>query len=93
MVHLVINPDEHKPNKVTIKEYITDSSGFISGNMRFDDCIGRNTTPPFTGVSDALTKWTATYNTGYWNLSVRGNDTGSLKPSPLTQLCTADTIR
>ena len=27
MVHLVLNPDEHQPHKLTIKEYITDPSG------------------------------------------------------------------
>lgn len=93
MVHLVINPDEHEPNKVMIKEYITDSSGVISGNMRFDDCLGRHTTPPFTGILNTRLKWRATYNTGYWSFSVRGNDIGGIEPSPLTQMCSADTVR
>lgn len=93
MVHLVLNPDEHQPHKLTIKEYITDPSGYISGNMRFDDCIGRNTTPPFTEALNSGLKWRATYNTGYWSFSVRGNDIGGLETSPLTQMCSANTVR
>lgn len=94
MAHFVILPDEYKPHKITIKEYITDASGSISGKMRFDECIGNNRTPPFTGVfSDAKTKWRATYNTGYWHLSVRGNDAGSMSVSPLTQICSSNMVK
>jgi hypothetical protein len=93
MVHLVLNPDEHKPASLITKEYITDSSGFIYGTMRFDDCIGRNTTQHFTGVLNNRLRWRATYNTGYWSLSVRGNDIGGTEPSPLTQMCSADTVQ
>lgn len=93
MAHFVILPDVYKPHKITIKEYITDASGFISGKMKFDECIGKNRTPPFTGVFDATTKWRVTYNTGYWHLSVRGNDAGSMNVSPLTQICSSNLIQ
>jgi hypothetical protein len=93
VVHFVLNRDEHDPYKVMTKEYVTDASGVVSGAMRFDECIGKYRTPPFTGLSDALTKWQATYNTGHWSFSVRGNDISDIKNSPLTQLCTSNMVQ
>lgn len=87
MVHFFINPDDSKPNRVIIKEYITGPSGFIFGDMRFDQCIGRSRTPPYTISPDVKTKWQTIYNTGYWGLSVRGNDFDGIEPSTLTQIC------
>ena len=93
VVHFIISADEDKPHKLVTKEYITDASGFIIDSMKFDECIGKNKTPPFVLDPKYKTEWKATYNTGYWQLAVRGNSPSDITPSTLTQLCSATPIR
>jgi hypothetical protein len=85
-VDFVINADDQNPaNKVTSQRVTT--TGGIVEYVSFPACSGRHVTTPFTGVYDFKTKWRATYNTGHWKVSVRGNPSTGISPVSITQIC------
>ncbi len=85
-VDFVINVDDQNPSN-TVKSQRVTVTGGIAEYVSFPDCSGRHVTPPFTGVFDFITKWRATYNTGHWHVSVRGNPATGSSPVPITQVC------
>lgn len=85
-VDFVIIVDDENPSSEVRSQRITITGGIVE-YVSFPDCSGRHVSPPFTGVFDFIRKWQATYNSGHWHVSVRGNPSTGSSPVPITQIC------
>lgn len=85
-VDFVINVDDENPATKVTSRRVTVTGGIVE-YVNFTDCNGRHVTTPFKGVFDFITMWQATYNTGHWHVSVRGNPATGSSPVPITQVC------
>jgi hypothetical protein len=84
-VDFIINTDEQNPSTSVKSQRVTTTGGIVQ-YVDFPRCTGRHMTAPFRG-NGSKTKWKATYNTGHWYVSVRGNSTTGISPVPITQIC------
>lgn len=85
-VDFVIRPDDQNLSNKVKSRRVTVTGGIVE-YVSFPACNGRHVTTPFTGVYDFKTKWRATYNTGHWQVSVRGNPSTGISPGSITQIC------
>ncbi|MCI8209618.1 hypothetical protein AUC61_08725 [Pseudomonas sp. S25] len=85
-VDFVIRADDQNLSNEVNSRRVTVTGGIVE-YVSFPACSGRHVTTPFTGVYDFKTKWRATYNTGHWQVSVRGNPFTGISPVSITQIC------
>lgn len=90
-VDFVINTDDQNPSNEVRSRRVTVTGGIVE-YVSFPACSGRHVTTPFTGVYDFIRKWQATYNTGHWHVSVRGNPSTGISPVPIAQICSMKII-
>ncbi|MFK7701158.1 hypothetical protein [Pseudomonas caspiana] len=90
-VEFVINTDDQDPSREVTSRRVTVTGGIVE-YVSFQGCSGRHVTTPFIGVYDFIRKWQATYNSGHWRVSVRGNSSTGISPVSITQICSMKII-
>ena len=91
-VDFVLADDEQNSSNEVTSRRVTVTGGIVE-YVSFPACSGRHVTTPFTGVYDLTTKWQATYNTGRWRVSIRGNPATDSSPVPITRICSMKLFR
>ncbi|WP_122666102.1 hypothetical protein [Pseudomonas viridiflava] len=90
-VDFFIRADDQNPSSDVRSRRVTVTGGIVE-YVSFPGCSGRHVTTPFTGVFDFVRKWQATYNTGHWKVSVRGNPSTGISPVSIAQICSMKII-
>jgi hypothetical protein len=91
-VNFILQPDSLDPSNTTFSQWVTTNGGIATYLDFRKSCSGRYSTNTFTGVYDNIRKWRASYNTGHWYVTVRGNPNTGISPVPITQICTIDIV-